>query len=162
MSFAHFAWAALLAACAAKEPETPTPRSGCSEGYRPVGSPGHDVTQLGLRCGSAEGLTALGALQQGEQASGDAVDVWALDAATPGLCYRILAAGDRDVADLDVALLDAEGNVISADVGRDRIPIVPPAGLFCPGDLGRYRVEVSVPQGHGRYALQIWAAPSRP
>jgi hypothetical protein len=60
------------------------------------------------------------------------------------------------VDDLDVAVYDASGALVTGDVSRDRWPVVPPRGPLCAKGDVVYTVAVAVTRGGGAFALQIW------
>ena len=49
-----------------------------------------------------------------------------------------------------------DGENVAADLTHDAWPVAPPAGPACFDTPGLYMVEVSVFQGEGTYAFQVW------
>jgi hypothetical protein len=74
-----------------------------------------------------------------------------------GNCFRVFAAADRGVRDLDVLILTLDGEPVAGDITHDAWPVVPPLGPACFAEPGVYALEVSVFRGSGGYALQVWA-----
>lgn len=128
----------------------------CYQTFKPEGDAAADLARLTSACGRPTGLAAITPVRVGEtQAAEDAVERFAF-LARAGRCYRIFAVGAAEVADLDVAVLDAKGKLAAADLSRDRFPVVPPRGALCVERDGTYTLEVSVAEGSGSYALQVW------
>lgn len=73
-----------------------------------------------------------------------------------GACYRIFAAAEATVTDLDVAVKSSHDMTIAADHGEDAWPVVQPDRPFCVLSDDVLRVEVSARHGQGRFAAEIW------
>jgi hypothetical protein len=131
------------------------PWTGCYATYQPQGDPMQDLARLALACGRPTGLAPVTPARPGDaQGEGDAAERFAFRARA-GRCYRVLAVGDSNVIDLDVAVIAPDGRLAAADVSHDRWPIVPPRGPLCVGVEGVYAIEAAVVRGSGRYALQV-------
>lgn len=127
----------------------------CYRLFQPQGDARADLARLTAQCGRPTGLVPVTPVRDGEpQAAEDAVERFVFRARA-GRCYRIFAVGAPDVTDLDVAVLDARGNLAAADLSHDRWPVVPPRGPLCFDKEGVYTIEVGVIQGSGGYALQV-------
>ncbi len=74
----------------------------------------------------------------------------------PGSCYRVYAAGDTGIYDLDLLLRGPDGDDLAGDLSHDAWPILPPQGPLCFDQPGLYLLEVSVFRGAGTYAVQVW------
>lgn len=126
----------------------------CYRTFRPEEDPSTDVSRLARACGKPSGLSPLGGQHMGEQTSKDKVERLSFRARR-GRCYRLLAVGAPDVTDLDVAVLDATGQLIAADLSRDRFSVVPPRGPLCVDRDEVLTIQVAVVAGEGAYALEI-------
>ncbi len=129
--------------------------SVCYRGFEPTGIPRSDLKRLTYACGHLGGMRPLTPIALQYQRAEDPAHMYALDVPSGGGCYRVYAAGDRQVGDLDLLISDQEGP-LSGDATRDTWPILPPEGPLCLDVAGRYRLEVSVADGAGYYALQLW------
>jgi hypothetical protein len=131
--------------------------SDCYRGFVPNGIPRSDLKRLTYACGSLGGMRPLTPIALVYQRAQDPSHHYALDVPAGGGCYRVYAAGDRNVADLDLLISDTRGP-ITGDATRDAWPILPPQGPLCIDAAGRYLLEVAVTQGAGYYALQVWGS----
>ena len=151
-------------ACSAAAPATRTttpakpdnPWSACYAGFTPIGTAHGDLARLTHACGALGGLhavTPVVAKVQSEQAPADRYTFYVPG---PGACYRVFAAGDYNVKDLDLLIHDAAGQTIAADLSHDSFPVMPPSSPLCFDRGGLYMLEVSVYRGAGHYAVQVW------
>jgi hypothetical protein len=101
-------------------------------------------------------MRPVSAIRLGQQADQDPVDRYTFDVPAAGKCYRVYAASDAAVQDLDLLLRGVSGDALAADVTHDSWPVLPPQGPICLSEPGLYMLEVSVYRGAGRYALQVW------
>jgi hypothetical protein len=69
-----------------------------------------------------------------------------------GFYYAFVAACDSDCRDIDLALIDPDGNVVATDRDSDDMPVL----LFAPAKPGRYRIRATVP-GCGAIIGCYWA-----
>jgi hypothetical protein len=143
---------------------TPLARTGnvwadCYRRFQPGDDPGADIARLGESCAMPAGMRPVTPVHTGEQGEHDPPERLVFRARA-GRCYRAFAVGAPGVSDLDVAVYDAGGALVTGDVSRDRWPVVPPRGPLCaPGDVV-YTVAVGVTRGSGSFALQIWGTGS--
>lgn len=128
----------------------------CYEAFQPSASPVADLARLTSSCGSPAGLTPVTPVQIGKAQTQEEPAESFLFRGRAGRCYRLFAVGAPEVADLDVVVRDAEGQLTTGDVSEDRWPVVPPRGPLCLEREGVYTVEVSVSRGRGSYVLQVW------
>ncbi|MBL8604717.1 MAG: hypothetical protein JNK72_22515 [Myxococcales bacterium] len=77
--------------------------------------------------------------------------------AQPGRCYRIIGVGGEGVRDLDLRLLDMQGNVIDQDVATDNFPVLGLQRQLCLNWQGSFRVEVIMYSGGGTFGIQAFA-----
>ena len=133
-----------------------SPWESCYSTFSPTGDPSPDLARLTLACGSTGGMEAITEIQTGQQRDADPVDRYTLDVPEAGKCYRIYSAGDGNVQDLDLLLRDPSGADIATDLTHNSWPVLPRAEPLCLDKPGLYMLEVSVHQGSGRYAMQVW------
>jgi hypothetical protein len=76
-----------------------------------------------------------------------------------GECYRVFAAAEPSVLDLDVAVRSSRDAAIAADHGEDAWPIVQPDRPFCVLEDDTLKVEISARRGQGRFAAEVWVLP---
>jgi len=96
------------------------------------------------------------AVRTGRQSADDSVDRFTFEVPEAGRCYRVYAAADSDVTDLDLLVRGPSGTSALADLTHDAWPVLPPREPACFSTPGLYMLEVSVYRGSGRYALQVW------
>jgi len=77
--------------------------------------------------------------------------------AQPGRCYRIVGVGGQGVRDLDLRLLDMNGNVLDQDVATDNFPVLGLQRNLCLNWQGTFRIEVIMYSGAGTFGLQAFA-----
>lgn len=144
-------------------PEPPVRVGGpwvrCYGNFRISGEPVRDVTRLALLCGPENGMrrlspqTMVGSVIAGQPPVSETFQ------AHRGECYRIFAAAEPAVLDLDVTVRSSRGMPIAADHGEDAWPIVQPDRPFCALEDDTLTVEVSARRGQGRFAGEIWMLP---
>jgi hypothetical protein len=108
-----------------------------------------------VRCLPAIGMQPVTPVRLGRQGERHPADLYTFYVPGAGRCYRVYAAGDRGIEDLDLLLRGPDGE-LAADITHDAHPILPPEGALCFDAPGLYVLEVSVFRGSGRYALQVW------
>jgi hypothetical protein len=77
--------------------------------------------------------------------------------AKAGKCYRVYAHADATIKDLDLVLKDSAGDIGADDSTDDPTPVLLEDGAFCFKDADDAVIVVSVGQGKGSYAVQIWS-----
>jgi hypothetical protein len=128
----------------------------CYSSFTPAGDAEGDLARLVRDCGTTGGMRAITTVKIGTQSAQDPVDRYAFQVSSSDKCYRIYAAGDSAVKDLDLLLRGPAGEPVVADVTHDAWPVLPPREPVCFTAPGLYMLEVSVYKGAGRYALQVW------
>ena len=128
----------------------------CYSTFAPSGDAEGDLTRLVRDCGPTGGMRAVTPIRLGTQSSEDPVDRYTFEVPSPGKCYRVYAAGESSIADLDLLLRGPGRDRYVADVTHDSWPVLPPREPVCFNEPGSYMLEVSVYRGSGRYALQVW------
>jgi hypothetical protein len=133
-----------------------TPWEACYSSFSPTGDAESDLNRLVRDCGPTGGMKAVTPVRIGQQSSEDPVDRYTFEVPEPGKCYRVYAAGQSTIADLDLLLRGPSKDRFVADVTHDSWPVLPPREPVCFDQPGAYMLEVSVYRGSGRYALQVW------
>lgn len=134
----------------------PSAWASCYESFQPTGEPRADLQRITDACGALGGMQPITDVRLGAQSDRDPVDRYAFYVPAEGRCYRVFSASDSTVKDLDLLLRDPRGNDIVADLTYDSWPVLPPTEPACFRSPGLYLLEVSVYEGSGRYALQVW------
>ena len=150
----------LLAGClpAAQPPlaRTGNAWADCYRRFQPGDDPAADLQRLGAACAAPAGMRAVTPVHTGAaQAASDPPERFAFRVRS-GRCYRAFAVGAPGVEDLDIVVYGPGGGLATADVSRDRWPVVPPRGPACAEEDGVFTVEIAVTRGSGEYVLQVW------
>lgn len=136
------------------EPETPW--SICVSQAESTGDPVADVERIGRMCGAEKRQRALSAVRVGKQTAASATDRYTFRADGPGSCYRAYVVGGEGVSEVVVELIDPSGKVVGADETQGVRGAAPHREPLCVTSGGIYTVEVSITEGGGEYALQVW------
>jgi len=128
----------------------------CYGTFSPAGDAPGDLSRLVRDCGPTGGMRAITVVRSGEQSEDDAIDRYTFEVPSAGHCYRVYAAGDGAVKDLDLLLRGPSGNAVASDLTHDSWPVLPARHPACLSEPGLYMLEVSVFKGSGHYALQVW------
>ena len=128
----------------------------CYDNFTPIGDAQQDLARLTASCGPGGGMQAIGPVHQGKQDQAQPVDRYRFYVSNADRCYRVYGAAGQSVSDLDLTLLGPDGKVLSSDASHNSFPVLPMDAPICFKEPGLYTVEVSVSQGAGPYALQIW------
>lgn len=72
-------------------------------------------------------------------------------------CYRVYAAGNATVGDLDLVIKDSNGDVVGEDSTDDPTPVLAEDGALCFKVADAATLAVSIGAGKGSYALEIWS-----
>lgn len=129
----------------------------CHEGLPLSGDPLRDVTRLGLLCGPSNGMrrasrqAIVGLVGEHEPAVTSSFE------AKRGACYRVFAAADPQVGDIDVTIRSSRDAGVAGDHGNGRLAIVQPDRPFCTFSDETFTVEISARRGNGRFAAEVWA-----
>lgn len=74
-----------------------------------------------------------------------------------GYCYRVIGVGGETMADLDLFIVDENGNQIAADTATDNFPVL---GLgsdtICPRWTGPFYITARAYRGYGDYGVQVF------
>lgn len=127
----------------------------CYASFRPSGDARKDLEQMTSLCGAPNAMKAVTQVLDGQQSESDPIARYTFEGET-GRCYRIFAASEGGVQDLDMAVLDPDQAVVGFDTNNDAFPILNPDGPLCLTRPGTYTVLVSVERGAGKYLLQVW------
>lgn len=94
-----------------------------------------------------------GYLQQGQEESFQTV----LEA---GRCYRVIGVGGPTMSDLDLFIVDENGNPISQDTATDNFPVLGLGDdMICPRWTGPFYLRALAYSGYGEYGLQLFRTP---
>ncbi len=104
------------------------------------------VTQRGT------GMSAVSAPAREELAEGQVIER-SLPLA-PGRCYRILAASESGIADLDLEVRGPAGTRLAADASDGPTPSIGVLSPFCPAAPGDHVLVLRVARGGGAFAWQ--------
>jgi hypothetical protein len=129
----------------------------CHEGFSLSGDPVRDVTRLGLLCGPSNGMRRKTRQAIVGLAGEHEPPVVTTIRASRGACYRIFAAADAEVRELDVTVRSARDVGVAADHGAGRLAIVQPDRPFCTPADEPFTVEIAARRGSGRFAAEVWA-----
>jgi len=144
-------------------PSRPRVRTGnpwvdCYRSFQPGDDPAADLAHLTHALRRARGARPVAPIHVGQQDERGRSERLVLRA-RKGRCYRVFALGAPSIADLDVAVFDPQGHLLTADLSRDRWSVVPPLGPLCAPQSGLYTMEIAVTDGSGEYLLQAWGTP---
>lgn len=134
---------------------TGIPWADCYRRFEPSDDPAVDLSRLTAVCAARAGMVAVTPIHAASQGEADPPERLTFGAMRKR-CYRAFAVGAPSVLDLDVAIKDARGDLVAADLSRDRWSVVPPRGPLCPPKSQRLTVEIAVAEGSGDYLFQIW------
>lgn len=73
-----------------------------------------------------------------------------------GRCYRVLAAAEHGVENLDLALIGPRGATLQRDASTDGTPTLGVLGPLCPASIGDHRLVLRVEAGEGAFAWQVF------
>ncbi len=141
-----------------------TPGGGwvlCREGLVLSGDPLKDVTRLGLMCGPSNGMrrktqqALVGVLAENAPPVTTAVRLMR------GACYRVFAAADETVGELEVTLHSSRDATIATGKVSERLSIVQPDRPFCCLEEDLATLHVRALRGSGRFAAEVWAIGER-
>ncbi len=76
--------------------------------------------------------------------------------ARAGHCYRAYGVGAAGIKNLDLLMQDSEGSVLGQDGTDDGAPVVLDAGAACFKQDDEAAVVVSVGDGAGAFAVEVW------
>jgi len=128
------------------------PAPPCWKGFTPTGNAEADVADLGSRC--AQGMSPLVPPVKHTFKAGESKSIPV--PIVPG-CYRVIAVGGKGVKDVDLALKDASGKVVAADMTPDDVfPMIHPNKEFCAEAVQFLNLVISVKKGSGDVAGGVW------
>lgn len=143
---------ALEAGVAAADAGSDAPAVACWKGFTPTGNPEADVVELGNRC--AQGMSQLVPPVKHTFKAGESKSVPV--PIVPG-CYRVIAVGGKGVKDVDLALKDASGKIVAADMTPDDVfPMIHPNKEFCAEAVQFLNLVITVKKGSGDVAGGVW------
>jgi hypothetical protein len=115
-----------------------------------------EVGSLAKGCAAATKMKPMGDVLKGSQGETSPHQEFKLKAQA-GKCYRVYAESDSGITDLDMLLKDSAGDIAAEDSTDDGSPVLIEDGAVCFKENDDATIIVSVGQGKGNYALQIWS-----
>lgn len=74
-----------------------------------------------------------------------------------GYCYRVIGVGGPTMADLDLWIVDENGNLIAQDTAVDNFPVLGlGANPICPRWTGPFFIRALAYRGYGEYGIQLF------
>jgi hypothetical protein len=114
-----------------------------------------EVARLAGGCVETTKMHRLGEPFTGEQKASDRPQTFNWKARA-GHCYRAYGVGASGVKNLDLLLQDSDGVVLGQDGTDDGAPVVLDAGAACFKQDDEASVVVSVGDGAGAFAVEMW------
>ncbi len=136
----------------------PNRGDACDAGFRISGEPRADAVRLGLICGPPERFRRDSDAIEGALAAGGAVVEIPLRM-QPRRCYRIVAAAEPTISDLDVELRSEREVVLASDDDDASFAVVYRRGAVCSERAGEASLVFRSGNGKGRFAAEIWSRP---
>ena len=115
-----------------------------------------EVARLAQGCAEATKMQRVGEPFTGEQSAAGKPQTFAWKARR-GHCYRVYGVGAPAIKNLDLLVLDSAGAALGQDGTDDRAPVVLDAGAACFNDDDDAALVVSVGDGEGPFAVEIWS-----
>lgn len=142
-----------LSGCATPRPAATPPPVACADVVA-TGDPDADVARLAAACGS--GMSTVGDVH-GEQGETDPSRRVSLVVHGSRRCFRVVAAGDTGITELDAQILGPGGRPLARDGRSGPLAVVPEGSLLCLPHDGEYTVEIAVTHGRGSFAARVLA-----
>jgi len=77
-----------------------------------------------------------------------------------GRCYRVIGVGGPTMSDLDLFIVDENGNAIAQDTATDSFPVLGQGSdSICPRWTGPFFIRALAYSGYGEYGLQMFSTP---
>jgi hypothetical protein len=127
----------------------------CHEGFVVGTDAKSEAARLASVCAAATKMHSLGIAFSGEQTASQKPQTFPWKA-QKGHCYRVYGVGAPSIKNLDLLLLDSNGAALAQDGTDDGAPIALDAGAVCWKDDDDARLVVSVGEGEGAFAVEIW------
>lgn len=104
----------------------------------------------------AAGLIAASPLRRGALSQGQEERFQAT--LNAGNCYRVIGVGGQGISDLDLFIIDQNGNAIAQDTATDNFPVLGlGSDMVCPQWTGTFYIRALAYSGSGDYGLQLFA-----
>jgi hypothetical protein len=114
-----------------------------------------EVGRLAGGCAAATAMHRVGEPFGGEQGASDRPQTFRWKARA-GHCYRTYGVGAPAIKNLDLLVTDSRGVTLGQDGRDERAPVVPDAGIVCFKEDDDAAVVVSVGDGKGAFAVELW------
>src|ERR1041384_6697466 len=118
-------------ATSTSEDGSKSPWTSCYSSFAPAGDAEGDLLRLVRDCGPTGGMRAVTPVRVGRQSSEDPADRYTFEVPAAGKCYRVYAAGESSIEDLDLLLRGPARDHFVADVTHDSWPVLPPTEPVC-------------------------------
>ena len=115
-----------------------------------------EVQKSGKGCADVTKMKPVGAPTKATQADKNPPQQIKIKGAA-GKCYRVYAMAETTIKDLDLLLKDSTGAIAAEDSTDDSSPVLLEDGAFCFKEADNAVVVVSVGEGKGTYAVQVWS-----
>jgi hypothetical protein len=74
-----------------------------------------------------------------------------------GYCYRVIGVGGPTMTDLDLFIVDENGNPIAQDTATDNFPVLGIGqDMICPRWTGPFYIRARAYSGYGDYGVQVF------
>jgi hypothetical protein len=130
----------------------------CHEAFVPGTDPRDvraDVARLAGGCATATGMHRVEGPLTGEQSAAAKAQTFHWKA-QGGHCYRAYGVGGAAVKNLDLLMVDSGGIVLGQDGSDGAAPVLLDAGAVCFKQDDDAAVVVSVGDGSGAFAVEVW------
>jgi hypothetical protein len=115
-----------------------------------------EVQKLAKGCDAVTKMKPVGPPQKGKQDAKNVPQQVKLKGQA-GKCYRVYAESEATIKDLDLLLKDSAGEVGAEDSTDDTNPVLVEDGAFCFKDADEATLVISVGEGKGAYAYQVYS-----
>jgi len=115
-----------------------------------------EVQKLAKGCDAVTKMKPVGPPQKGKQEAKNPPQQVKLKGAA-GKCYRVYAESEPTIKDLDLLMKDSAGEIAAEDSTDDTNPVLIEDGAFCFKEADEATLVISVGDGKGAYAFQIYS-----
>jgi hypothetical protein len=120
-----------------------------------TGDPSSEVARLAEGCREVTRMHRVAEPFTGQQGAADKPQTFKWKARKDH-CYRAYGAGARGIKNLDLLIVDGAGVALGQDGSDDGAPVVLDTGAICFKEDDDAAVVVSVGDGNGAYAVEVW------
>ena len=124
-----------------------------------IGKAERDYDTIIAACGEPTGMLEFVKPAKGELGPSHKRDTFTVKMVST-FCYRIFAAGDASIGDLDIRVEKNGGALVMVDKTTQPVAIIDSDKAWCADQDTTYTVHFDVDgPGHGKYVFGIWAKP---